>query len=243
MVNQIIVNNLKTKKKKVKRLSASNLNNSINNNGNNNYYPSAFISNPCDQLFGPQPFGNYSALSSITYNDASFNNIGASQSSIDSYNLINDELSSSYSSHLKTFSQSSIDTVESLNSVGSFSSNYNSTNKTAASAAMTTTAKTKTTMESEVNQNINNEYIPAPKWNKSQNSILEDLFKTSRYPKKTELKSLAQRLHVMDSDIEVIRKKRKELIKTKKSKINLLKSILGMVQKETRSRQKNKKKK
>ena len=47
------------------------------------------------------------------------------------------------------------------------------------------------------------DYIPAPKWSKIQNSILEELFKKSRYPKASELKQLAQRFHVMDSDIEV----------------------------------------
>ena len=47
-------------------------------------------------------------------------------------------------------------------------------------------------------------YIPAPKWNKLQNSQLEELFRKSRYPKPSELKQFAQRLNVMDGDIEVI---------------------------------------
>jgi hypothetical protein len=46
-------------------------------------------------------------------------------------------------------------------------------------------------------------YIPAPKWNKEQNSQLEELFRKSRYPKPFELKQFAQRLNVMDGDIEV----------------------------------------
>ena len=82
MVNKIIINN--SKKKRIKRLSS------------NRYYATAFISNPCDQLFGP-PLD--APLASIERNvkDQSLNNSTNSSSitniSINDTNLEDSKLS------------------------------------------------------------------------------------------------------------------------------------------------------
>ena len=178
MVDRIIGNN---RKRKVKRLSGSALTNS-------SYYPSAFINKPCDQLFGPQPL------------DCSINSVKNSLES--SNNSIHD--TSDYGDRECSFS----------NSINTSACNSKNTTAeilikhaiclTKENATTITTTTTSTRIEAE---NISSEkftYIPAPKWNKIQNSLLEELFRKSRYPKPTELKQFAQRLNVMDSDIEVI---------------------------------------
>jgi hypothetical protein len=76
------------------------------------------------------------------------------------------------------------------------------------------------------NNNSRFEYIPAPKWNKVQNSMLEEMFKKSRYPKPSELKSFAQKLHVMDSDIEEWFRKRRGRDRKTRRKNEALKSLI-----------------
>lgn len=134
MVNSLAINN---KKKKVKRLSST------------RYYPSDYISNPCDQLFGP-PLD-----SSLNHNDSHTDELNVSTKSVESNKTILVE----NNSHIE----------QSVHNVHTSSS-----------------------------------YIPAPRWNRAQNCILEDTFKNSRFPKQSELKQLAQRLNVMESDVEVI---------------------------------------
>lgn len=87
------------------------------------------------------------------------------------------------------------------------------------------------------------EYIPAPRWNKAQNSILEELFKKSRYPKPAELKSFAQRLHVMDTDVEVIDLFSNLFSISFSLLIFYMYVFEGMVSQTTRTRQKNQTKK
>jgi hypothetical protein len=76
------------------------------------------------------------------------------------------------------------------------------------------------------NENSRFEYIPTPKWNKVQNSLLEEMFKKSRYPKPSELKSFAQRLHVMDSDIEEWFRKRRGRDRKTRRKNETLKNLI-----------------
>lgn len=138
MVNPLAINN---KKKKVKRLSAT------------RYYASDYISNPCDQLFGP-PLD--SSLNSLNHSDINNHNDDLNLSSKSAENKsILDEDNQIEQNHLHNVHHSST-------------------------------------------------YIPAPKWNRAQNVILEEAFKKSRFPKQSELKLLAQRLNVMESDVEVI---------------------------------------
>lgn len=140
-----------SKRKRVKRLSST---------SQIQYYPSAFITKPCEQLFGPTPF-DYSLISFESgLKDKSFNSV-SNESHSDDLNPIENSFSCVCASieHEK--------------------------------------------IKPDVIGNEKFEYIPAPKWSKIQNAILEELFKKSRYPKPTELKTLAQRFHVMDSDIEV----------------------------------------
>lgn len=76
------------------------------------------------------------------------------------------------------------------------------------------------------NEHSRSDYIPAPKWNKVQNSILEEMFKKSRYPKPSELKLFAQRLHVMDSDIEEWFRKRRGKDRKTRRKNETLKNLI-----------------
>lgn len=131
MMNQVIINN---KKKKVKRLSST------------SYYPSAYISNPCDQLFGP------------AFDTSLANN----ETNQDDLNI------SSKSNHDSILSENTTNVENELHIAPSHIP-----------------------------------YIPAPKYNKTQNGILEEFFKKSRFPKQSDLKLLAQRLNVMESDVEV----------------------------------------
>ena len=158
MVNKIVISG---KKKKVKRLSSS-----------SSYYPSAFISNPCDQLFGP-PLDNSlnnSLVNNVSFKDKSFN------TSIDNSVSINIEANPSECESKNKSINSSCTEISNCISLAD-------------------------TTNTDVTSTLN--YIPAPKWTKAQNCILEEAFKKSRYPKQSDLKLIAQRLSVMDSDVEV----------------------------------------
>lgn len=178
MVNKIIINN--SKKKKIKRLSA------------NRYYATAFISNPCDQLFGP-PLDSSLPLSDSQRREVSrsLNNSLEVESSVG-----NSSLASTPSSISETCLEDSKFSLHANSQItGNLleknENNNKSNNKLHVSDGPAT------------NEN-KFEYIPTPKWNKMQTCILEELFKKSRYPKPNELKSLSQRLNVMDNDVEVI---------------------------------------
>ncbi len=69
-------------------------------------------------------------------------------------------------------------------------------------------------------------YIPAPRWNKTQNGILEELYKKSRFPKTIELKHIASRLNVMDSDVDEWFRKRRGRDRKMKRKNDNLKSLI-----------------
>ena len=212
----ILVNN-SCKKKKVKRLSSSNL----------HYYPSAYITKPCDQLFGPQ-------LPSIVCADP-----------VDQPQLQPQPQPPQQHNASKEKQQQQQYQSQMLNDViGSHSNKENSCKLTRGATASPTKScipglnKPASLHLHHHNYQLHNQpqqqpqqqqqqaqqkqhedvnactltptssddqfsYIPAPKWTKLQNATLEELFKKSRYPKPTELKSLAQRLCVMDTDIEV----------------------------------------
>ena len=152
--NNISINNLK--KKKVKRLSST------------RYYPTDFISNPCDQLFGPP----------LETNTNTNNN----------NNLINT------SQLLTNIEQQLEDVITNSNDLSSLSNTDN--------------------------------YIPAPKWTKIQNGLLEEFFKKSRYPKQTDLKLIAQKLSVMDSDVDEWFRKRRGKDRKTRRKNEALKSMM-----------------
>jgi hypothetical protein len=142
---------LNTKKKKVKRLSAS-----------QTYYQTAFITNPCEQLFGPKP---------LDYSIASNDSIQLDKSA---NALSNESTGESILTTSFSYTKSSVEPTKATND--------------------------------ENNKSINNnrfDYIPAPKWTKHQNTILEEYFKRNRYPKKSDIKSYSLKLNVMDNDIEV----------------------------------------
>lgn len=158
MVNKIIINNCK--KKKIKRLSS------------NRYYATAFISNPCDQLFGP-PLDAPLATCESNLKDRSLNN------SVNSSSITNSSINDTNLEDSKTsLNTNSLDCTENVE-------------------------KENVEAENVVINSEKFEYIPTPKWNKTQTCTLEDLFKKSRYPKPNELKILSQRLNVMDTDVEV----------------------------------------
>lgn len=197
MVNKIIINN--SKKKKIKRLSA------------NHYYASAFISNPCDQLFGP-PLD-----CSLTNPD------GLPQHTKDSIKSLNSSIDTSSSTTSCSITNSSINdtnledskssllNVVGLNCDGGGGGNLENIEKLFVDV---TTAHEKF------------EYIPTPKWNKMQTCILEELFKKSRYPKANELKLLSQRLNVMDTDVEEWFRKRRGRDRKTRRKNEALKSLI-----------------
>ena len=164
MLNKIVT---MSKKKKIKRLSS------------NRYYATAFISNPCDQLFGP-PLNCSLANSSCetTAKEKSFN---VSMTNFD-YTCITNSSMNADNNNLED-SKLSLD-AKILNEVENILADN-------VSSAIIDRSSDKF------------DYIPTPKWNKSQNCILEELFKKSRYPKSAELKVLAQSLNVMDTDVEV----------------------------------------
>ena len=154
MVNN---NNSINKKKKVKRLSST------------RYYPTAYISNPCDQLFGPP--------------------LEVANNSFNSSNNNNSEL-----------------TI-----------NNNIINLQDTSLVSQTTNN---------DLSLNDNYIPAPKWTKIQNGVLEVFFKKSRYPKQTDLKLFAQKLSVMDSDIDEWFRKRRGKDRKTRRKNEALKNLM-----------------
>jgi hypothetical protein len=151
MVNN---NNSSNKKKKVKRLSST------------RYYPTAYISNPCDQLFGP-PLE--------VANNSYINN------------------------------------------------NNNSNNDNEIHNNQDTSLVSQTTNN---DLSLNDNYIPAPKWTKIQNGLLEDFFKKSRYPKQTDLKLFAQKLSVMDSDVDEWFRKRRGKDRKTRRKNEALKNLM-----------------
>ncbi len=172
MVNKIVINN--TKKKKIKRLSA------------NRYYATAFISNPCDQLFGP-PLDSCTDTLDHLHNqqkELSFNN------SVDSTSITNTSINDTNSEDIKT-----------LVGVKDLKVPVNDEQE-----------NDKVFIDLGTHEKF--EYIPTPKWNKMQVCILEELFKKSRYPKSNELKLLSQRLNVMDTDVEVSDLLKKQFIKS-----------------------------
>jgi hypothetical protein len=203
MVDRVIGNN---RKKKVKRLSAP--------NSASQYYPSAFISKPCEQLFGPQPFDLLNTSDSSTNNyskalrDKSFN-------SLTSESISND-------ASLSQSANSSVIERENSTPTCSSSSTNILTNKSLLENFTDTNAI------SNVNNSNNDkfEYIPAPKWNKLQNAILEEFFRKTRYPKQHELKLFAQRFHVMDSDIEEWFRKRRGRDRKTRRKNEVLKNLI-----------------
>jgi hypothetical protein len=158
------------KKKRVKRLSSANTS-IAGASSSSHYYESAFITKPCDQLFGPQTFDFDTGTATTTEADKSVTSANTS--------LTNEQ----EIAHLATtFNSSCSGTVDKENARQLDVSN--------------------TSESSSANVMRGGEYIPAPKWNKLQNSMMEEIFKKSRYPKSNELKALAQKLHVMDTDIE-----------------------------------------
>jgi len=191
MVNKIIINN--GKKKKIKRLSS------------NHYYATAFISNPCDQLFGPpldcslETNHQKEPTNNNTNTNKSLNNSLDNNSSITNNNSIND----------KSLEDSS---KTSLLSNGS-TSDQNLENNEKILVNVTSTHE-------------RFEYIPTPKWNKIQTCILEELFKKSRYPKQNELKLLSQRLNVMDTDVEEWFRKRRGRDRKTRRKNEALKNLI-----------------
>jgi len=192
MVNKIIINN--NKKKKIKRLSA------------NRYYATAFISNPCDQLFGP-PLDSSLSLSDNQRIEVSksLNNSLEVESSVGNSSLT----SSSISETCLEDTKSSLQVNSQIS--GHLSENTENSNKLHASDGL---------IENKF------EYIPTPKWNKMQTCILEELFKKSRYPKSNELKSLSQRLNVMDNDVEEWFRKRRGRDRKTRRKNEALKSLI-----------------
>ena len=77
-----------------------------------------------------------------------------------------------------------------------------------------------------IDSTTNHYYIPTPRWNKVQNAILEDLFKKSRYPKQSDLKSIALRLNVMDSDVDEWFRRRRGKDRKTRRKNEALKSLI-----------------
>ena len=74
----------------------------------------------------------------------------------------------------------------------------------------------------EVTETKADDYIPAPKWSKSETLLLEELFRKGRYPKGNEIKTIAQQLKVMDTDVEEwFRKRRGRDRKTRRKNDNL----------------------
>lgn len=206
MVDRIVLNNLHqlhNKKKKVKRLSA------IQQLLNTQYYPTAYISKPCDQLFGPQPF-EYTSTTTTTTAVA----LNTTTSSSCNTSLLDTSLGSTATTRTnqdKSFNSSlaSETTQEDVIQLMVVNSGQTKGGRVVENTNNCLDADNgkENRQQSQASGLVANteryDYIPAPKWSKIQNSTLEELFKKSRYPKSSELKLLAQGFHVMDSDIEV----------------------------------------
>lgn len=188
---------INNRKRKVKRLSGSS---SSSNIINNSYYPSAFINKPCDQLFGPQPL------------DCSLNSQGSGR-------IRNCLDSSNQSINETTFEQQNCPFLN--NSV-----NAENVEPPACLSELDQNSALQSEAERVCGTIEKFTYIPAPKWNKIQNSLLEELFRKSRYPKPSELKQFAQRLNVMDSDIEEWFRKRRGKDRKTRRKNEALKSLI-----------------
>lgn len=188
MVNKIIINN--SKKKKIKRLSS------------NHYYATAFISNPCDQLFGPPLDCSLSNPDNQHTKDVKSLNNSIDTSSVASSSITNSSINDT---NLE-------DSKSSVNVIGLNCEGGNIENEEKVFVDVTTHEKF--------------EYIPTPKWNKMQTCILEELFKKSRYPKASELKLLSQRLNVMDTDVEEWFRKRRGRDRKTRRKNEALKSLI-----------------
>lgn len=200
MVDRIIINN---RKRKVKRLSGSS---SSSNIINSSYYPSAFINKPCDQLFGPQPL------------DCSLNSQGSGsiRNCLDSSNQSINETT--------TFEQQNCPFLN--NSVNAENAAPEDVKTSACLSELDQNSAPLSEAERVCGALEKFTYIPAPKWNKIQNSLLEELFRKSRYPKPSELKQFAQRLNVMDSDIEEWFRKRRGKDRKTRRKNEALKSLI-----------------
>lgn len=197
MVNKIIINN--SKKKKIKRLSA------------NRYYATAFISNPCDQLFGP-PLDSSLPLSDNQRKEttSSLNNSLEVESSVGNSSLTSSSISETCLE----------DSKSSLHANSQIAGHLLENNENRCSISKLHVSDDPATNENKF------EYIPTPKWNKMQTCILEELFKKSRYPKPNELKSLSQRLNVMDNDVEEWFRKRRGRDRKTRRKNEALKSLI-----------------
>ncbi len=126
-------------------------------NTNLKYYQTAFISNPCDQFFGPKH---------IDFNNDSYLNISEQK-------------------------------------------DYENTSKI-----------------QEAISEEKFEYIPTPSWSKAQNIFLEEMFRKGRFPKTSEIKSIAQELNVMKNDIEEWFRKRRGHDRKTRHKNNNLKCLI-----------------
>jgi hypothetical protein len=206
MVDRIVLNNLHqlhNKKKKVKRLSA------IQQLLNTQYYPTAYISKPCDQLFGPQPFEYTSTTTTavaLNTTTSSSCNTSLLDTSLGSTATTRTNQDKSFNSSLASeTTQEDVIQLMVVNNNGPTTKGRVVENTT--SHGLDADNGKENRQQSQASGLVANteryDYIPAPKWSKIQNSTLEELFKKSRYPKSSELKLLAQGFHVMDSDIEV----------------------------------------
>ena len=169
------------RKRKVKRLSGST---------SSSYYPSAFINKPCDQLFGPQPLD--CSLNSLLHGNSNINiKSNSSSNSIVKHCLdcsnqsLNDDPLMNKSLDGSMISNGSLDVIRHATSI-SLSSCLSKENLHASSSSPTSslihTENSDASSSSccAVSDGKFN-YIPAPKWNKLQNSLLEELFRKSRY--------------------------------------------------------------
>ena len=70
------------------------------------------------------------------------------------------------------------------------------------------------------------DYIPTPKWSKAETHKLEELYRKGRFPNTTEIKTIAQQLKVMDSDVEEWFRKRRGRDRKTRRKNDNLKSLI-----------------
>ena len=164
----IVINRNKSPVKKVKKIGQlkrksgepSRKSREISDSNKSAYYRTPFISNPCEQLFGPQVVEANVEIHESTKNE-----------SIDE--------------PIKTAVEDSVVVTTPID-----------------------------------------EYIPAPKWTKIQIVLLEELYRKGRFPKTSEIKQTAQKLKVMDSDVEEWFRKRRGRDRKIRRKNDNLKSMI-----------------
>lgn len=206
------------KKRKVKRLSNQNA-----------YYLSAFISNPCEQLFGPSlaysidlnTSADQKDKSSLTNNDSNLDDLETSAKSETEIQTATTVPVPPTTTSTEIARQTHVHIDEEHRPVSVVDPPPSNQNKNAEPVVAPAAAAA----QQQLHEN-SFEYIPAPRWNKSQNSILEELFKKSRYPKSAELKQTAQRLHVMDTDVEEWFRKRRGRDRKTRRKNEALKCLI-----------------